>query len=63
MKTALPQQTLVARKPPPPLACLPRSDHVSVMKVYFLRLTGKLEPPDQGWFEVSSYSGWECLAR
>ena len=41
----------------------PRSGHSSVMKVYFLRLTGKLEPGDRGWFEVSSYSGWECLAR
>ena len=42
---------------------LPRSDHVSVMKVYFLRRTGKLVPRGSGGFEVSGYSDWECLAR
>jgi len=63
MKPPCPSRLLWHASHNHPLACMPRSDHVSVMKVYFLRLTGKLEPCDQGWFEVSSYSGWECLAR
>ncbi len=44
-------------------AHLPRSHHVSAMKVYFLLQQGKLEPLARGGTEVSSYSDWECLAR